>query len=76
MAEKDFATALAPFGQVDSKLSRLYDGTGLGLPIVKAFIELHGGRLRLESEPGKGTTASLDFPAHRLRGGSRLAAAG
>ncbi|HEX3498015.1 MAG TPA: ATP-binding protein, partial [Stellaceae bacterium] len=47
---------LQPFAQVDSSMSREHDGTGLGLALVKAMAELHGGRLLLESEEGIGTT--------------------
>jgi signal transduction histidine kinase len=57
---------LQPFVQVDSSMSREHEGTGLGLALVKAMAELHGGRLLLESEEGIGTTASIIFPA-RLR---------
>jgi PAS domain S-box-containing protein len=42
--------ALQPFGQVDSKLSRKYEGTGLGLPLAKQLIEMHGGALTIESQ--------------------------
>src|SRR5690606_15905536 len=66
MAPQDMTTALEPFGQIDSELSRRYEGTGLGLPLAKAFMELHGGRLDLESQPGQGTTATLHFPAWRV----------
>ncbi len=65
IAAKDIATALAPFGQVDSSLSRKHDGTGLGLPLTKALAELHGGTLTLESAVGKGTTARISFPPWR-----------
>jgi PAS domain S-box-containing protein len=44
-----------PFVQLDSSLSRQYNGTGLGLSIVKKLMDLHGGSIRLESTPGKGT---------------------
>lgn len=54
-----------PFIQVDSRLSREYEGTGLGLPLVKAMIEMHGGTVHLDSNLGKGTTATLWFPPHR-----------
>jgi signal transduction histidine kinase len=55
-----------PFAQVDSSLSRRHDGTGLGLALVKAMAELHGGSLRLESAVGKGTTATVTLPLDRL----------
>jgi signal transduction histidine kinase len=66
IAAEDITRAMSPFGQVDSRLSRRYDGTGLGLPLAKALTELHGGRLELESEPGTGTTARVLIPAERL----------
>ena len=44
-------------------------GTGLGLPLVKSLIELHGGTLELESEEGKGTLATIVFPTDRVRSG-------
>lgn len=46
--------ALTPFGQVDSRLARFYEGTGLGLPLCRALTELHGGRLEVTSTKGKG----------------------
>jgi signal transduction histidine kinase len=67
IAPEHVADALAPFRQEDNELQRRYDGTGLGLPLSKAFIELHGGSLSLESQPGKGTTVTLRFPRGRLR---------
>ena len=65
MAPEDIPTALKPFGQVDSKLSRKFDGTGLGLPISHHLAELHDASLSVEREPGKGTTITLDFPVVR-----------
>lgn len=59
MSETDIALALAPFGQVDSSLNRELSGTGLGLPLSKSLIELHGGTMKLESAPGKGTTVTV-----------------
>ena len=41
------------------------EGTGLGLPLVKSYIELHGGGFRLNSGPGKGTLVTLTFPPER-----------
>ncbi|HYC14066.1 MAG TPA: ATP-binding protein, partial [Stellaceae bacterium] len=66
IAPENIARALAPFSQVDSSFSRRYEGTGLGLPLVKSLIELHGGRLELESTVGKGTVATVVFPASRV----------
>jgi two-component system cell cycle sensor histidine kinase PleC len=62
IAAKDIAKALAPFGQVDSELSRRYEGTGLGLPLTKKFIELLGGTMNLESEVGVGTKITVILP--------------
>jgi signal transduction histidine kinase/HAMP domain-containing protein len=62
MKPGDIPIALAPFGQVDSKLSRKYEGTGLGLPLTKAFVELHGGRLEIESAPDCGTRVTVLLP--------------
>ncbi|MDR3448258.1 MAG: ATP-binding protein [Alphaproteobacteria bacterium] len=67
IAQKDIAVALAPFGQIESALSRKHQGTGLGLPLTKALVELHGGTLTLESELGVGTTVKLIFPAERVQ---------
>ena len=58
---------LEPFAQVDDSSAREYDGTGLGLSITKSLTELHDGEFHLESELGKGTTAVLTLPSHRLR---------
>ncbi len=62
--EKEMHVALAPFGQIDSQFNRKYEGTGLGLPIVKGIVELHGGTLEIRSEPGKGTSVIVRFPNH------------
>lgn len=57
---------LQPFGQADSSLSRSFEGAGLGLPLVKSMIEMHGGRLELESTPDAGTRVSIVLPASRM----------
>jgi two-component system cell cycle sensor histidine kinase PleC len=67
IAAEQFDLVLSPFGQVDSALAREHQGTGLGLPLVKALVELHDGHLVLESEPGVGTNISLCFPPDRTR---------
>ena len=66
IAPEDIPKALSQFGQVDSDLNRRYEGTGLGLPLTKALVELHGGSLDLQSEVGVGTTVTLRFPADRI----------
>ncbi len=59
--------ALAPFGQVDSRLARKYDGVGLGLPLAKILVELHGGKLEIDSEVDAGTVVTVRIPRERLR---------
>jgi PAS domain S-box-containing protein len=66
IAAEDIPIALAPFGQIESALSRRNQGTGLGLPLTKALVELHGGVLDLESKLGFGTTVTIVFPAERI----------
>lgn len=66
MRPEDIPLALLPFRQIDSGLSRRHEGTGLGLPLTKALVELHGGSLQLKSAPGQGTEVRLWFPADRL----------
>ncbi|MEM7172068.1 MAG: hybrid sensor histidine kinase/response regulator [Pseudomonadota bacterium] len=65
MSQEEVNLALTPFAQVDGALNRKFEGTGLGLAITKALIELHGGRLTLDSAAGHGTCASLHFPRER-----------
>jgi len=67
MAKSDIPKAMLRFSQVDNSHTRKYQGAGLGLSLTKALVELHGGALELDSEPGVGTVASLRFPASRLR---------
>jgi len=62
MTATDITKAMEPFGRIDSALVSQMSGTGLGLPLVKALIELHGGRLEIASMPGRGTVAQLYFP--------------
>ena len=56
------ARIFEPFYRVDSPISRETFGTGLGLSLVKAIVEAHGGRVWVESEPGSGTTVSFTVP--------------
>ncbi len=71
IALEDIPKALSQFGQVDGKLNRRYHGTGLGLPLSKTLVEMHGGSLDLQSEVGVGTTVTVRFPAGRIVGSPR-----
>jgi len=74
MSEEEIEMALKPFVQVDSSIARRYGGSGLGLSITKRFVELHGGRLEIDSRKGEGTRVTLHFPADRRLGRARPAA--
>jgi signal transduction histidine kinase len=63
---KGIAIALEPFRQIDGSTSRRFEGTGLGLPLAKALIELHGGFLDIESAPALGTTVRVRLPLERI----------
>ncbi len=63
IASENIDRALAPFQQIDNAYCRGHEGTGLGLPISKALMEMHAGKLMLNSELGEGTTVTLRFPA-------------
>jgi signal transduction histidine kinase len=67
IAEDQVNDVFEPFTQVDSSLSRQHEGTGLGLPITKAIIELHGGKIEIASVVGEGTKVTVWFPADRIR---------
>jgi signal transduction histidine kinase len=66
IAPKDIPIALERFGQIDNGLDRRFDGTGLGLPLAKLLMEIHGGRLDLVSEIGRGTSVTMFFPPGRV----------
>ena len=68
IAADKMETVLAPFSQIDGSLMRRNEGTGLGLALVNAMMGLHDGELAIDSVPGRGTTVSLRFPAHRAIG--------
>ncbi|HZH26513.1 MAG TPA: ATP-binding protein [Azospirillaceae bacterium] len=73
MTEAEIAVALQPFRQIDGALSRRYEGTGLGLPLTKALVELHDGEMIISSAPGVGTTVTVRLPRHRIVSRTRLA---
>ncbi len=66
IAKEHIDVVLAPFGQIESALSRKHQGTGLGLPLTKALVELHDGTLTISSEVGVGTTVTITLPANRI----------
>ncbi len=66
IAPEDVPRAFAPFEQIDSDLSREFEGTGLGLPLVKSLAELHGAEVKMQTEVGKGTTVTIVFPKDRV----------
>jgi signal transduction histidine kinase len=67
MAPEDIPRALQPFVQVDSSLARRHGGTGLGLPLAKLFVDLHGGQFMVRSALGKGTAVTVVLPAPPAR---------
>ena len=70
----ELGRVLEPFEQASNSLTRQSEGTGLGLPLAKSFVELQGGTLEIESDVGVGTTVSVRYPALRVRpagGGAR-----
>ena len=62
MTAEEIATAMRPFGQVESGFSKRHEGTGLGLPIAHALTQLHGGELTVNSTKGAGTRVSFTIP--------------
>lgn len=67
MSAQEIKRALKPFEQVDARLERRYEGTGLGLYLAKSFAEECGGSLEVSSFKGKGTTVSITFPLAKLK---------
>jgi signal transduction histidine kinase len=62
MNPEDVLIAFQPFGQVDNRLERRYEGTGLGLPLTKALVDLHKGTIAIDSARGAGTRVTVTFP--------------
>ena len=75
IAKDDQARIFQPFCQADSSLAREYEGTGLGLPLTKSLVELHGGELKLASTVGEGTTVKVVLPKERVVSRKMAAAA-
>jgi len=66
IAPDEIENVFLPFYQLNSLITRKYEGTGLGLPLTKAFVELHGGSISIDSAPGKGTTVTVAMPPVRI----------
>jgi len=66
IAEEDINRVLEPFSQVGEIMTRNHEGTGLGLSLCKSLLDLHDGRLEIESVLGAGTTVSAWFPPSRV----------
>ena len=62
MDPEDVEIAFQPFGQVDNRLERRYEGTGLGLPLTRALVDLHKGTIAIDSARGWGTRVTVSFP--------------
>ncbi len=67
IAPNDISRVLKPFVQVDGRLSRTHEGTGLGLPLADALVRLHGGTMNIESTVDVGTTVTVRLPHSRLK---------
>jgi signal transduction histidine kinase len=63
ISEEDLPRIMEPFEQADSSLSRSFEGLGLGIPLARALIHLHGGKIDVTSELGRGTTVQITLPA-------------
>ncbi len=66
ISQEDQKKLFKPFVQIESSLSRSYPGTGLGLSLVKRLVDLHGGRVRLESSPNRGSRFEVAIPTDAL----------
>lgn len=70
MTSAEVLSMAEPFRQADNSLSREQEGSGLGVPLAKALLRLHNGKLEIKSEPDVGTTVSIILPAEAYRTGA------
>jgi len=66
MTKAQIEKAFSVYGQIDSRIARTHEGTGLGLPISQSLARLHGGDLLAHSVPGQGTRMTLTLPESRV----------
>jgi len=66
MSQEDIPRALEPFAQVSDIMTSVREGVGLGLHLTRNLVEMHGGRLTIESQLGQGTTVTVILPAERV----------
>jgi PAS domain S-box-containing protein len=66
MTSEEVRLALTPFGQVERSHARTNEGSGLGLPLTHGLVDLHGGEMQIQSQPGEGTSVTVIFPTNRL----------
>nr|WP_321497476.1 PAS domain S-box protein [uncultured Methanolobus sp.] len=62
ICNEDLNNIFKPFHQIDGSIGRKYSGTGIGLALTKKFVELHGGTIKVTSEPGKGSNFTFEIP--------------
>jgi len=74
MTDQEAVKAMEPFQQIDSSLSRRYQGTGLGLPLTRSLVMLHDGVMDIKSAPGEGTTVTVWLPRQRTSREDNVAA--
>lgn len=70
IAEEDFANLGKPFMQIQNDYTRRFEGTGLGLSLVKGLVAMHEGTMSIESMPGEGTTVTISLPVNGPNGHS------
>ena len=68
MSHDEIAIGLEPFEQVENAITKTYEGTGIGLPLAKRLVELHGGTIVITSTKGAGTSVCVQLPADRIVG--------
>lgn len=66
IASRDLSKLFKPFSQIDDQIDRKQGGNGLGLAIVKSLVQLHGAKIEVDSDPGRGSIFTVRLPAWRM----------